>query len=250
MRMIMRILKAVGLSVSGLYFLLFPALAQAATLSLSPAAGQANKGCTFSVNIELDTTGTSTDGTDVILFYEPSKLSATATSIENGKIYSDYPGNSVDSAGGKISISGISSVSSPFNGKGTFAKINFNVIDSGSGNSTTLKFDFDPNDKTKTTDSNIVERGTIADVLSQVTDGDYTIGTGNCASQAQSANAGTSTGGSSLLPQGQGGQLSGSESGTIKPTVLPQGGLFDTTIGITAIGGMLIILGILGLALL
>lgn len=247
MRMIMRILKAIGLSVSGLYFLLFPALAQAATLSLSPATGQANKGCTFSVNIELDTTGTATDGTDVILFYEPTKLSATATSVENGKIYSDYPGNSVDSAGGKISISGISSVSSPFNGKGTFAKINFNVIDSGSGNSTTLKFDFDPNDKTKTTDSNIVERGTIADVLSQVTDGDYTIGAGNCSSQAQSASDGT---GSSLLPQGQGGQLSGSESGTIKPTVLPQGGLFDTTIGITAIGGMLIIFGILGLALL
>lgn len=247
--MIKHFLKTLIIPISGIYLLFFPALAQAATIALSPSGGQANKGCTFSVNIELDTTGTATDGTDVILFYEPTKLSATVTSIENGKIYSDYPGNSVDSAGGKISISGISSVSSPFNGKGTFAKVKFQVLDTGTANSTSLKFDFDPNDKTKTTDTNVVERGTIADVLTQVTDGDYSIGTGNCASQAQASQGLVSPPPVSKLPVG-GPIGSGSDSGTFKPTSLPPSGLLDSTIGIAALGGVLVILGIIGLALL
>lgn len=233
--------------------LIFPQAANAATLSLSPATGTINKGCTFSVNIELDTQGTQTDGSDVILFYEPQKLSATINSIVNGKIYQDYPGNSVDTSGGKISISGISSVSTPFNGKGTFATINFQVIDSAQGNSTTLKFDFDPNDKTKTTDTNVVERGTIADVLSQVTDGAYTIGTGTCGSTSQSSEGTSAPGsqgavGSTSLPQG--GADDGSGSAVYRPSTLPQGGLFDNTLVLASVGAVLVLLGAVGLVIL
>lgn len=232
--------------------MIFPQAAQAATLSVSPSTGTINKGCTFSVNIELDTQGTQTDGSDVILFYEPQKLSATINSIVNGKIYQDYPGNSVDSSGGKISISGISSVATPFNGKGTFATINFQVIDSAQGNSTTLKFDFDPNDKTKTTDTNVVERGTIADVLSQVTDGAYTIGTGTCGSTAQSAATSTAGSqgapGSALLPQGAAGDSSG--SALYRPSSLPQSGFFENTLILASVGVVLVLLGAIGLVIL
>lgn len=225
--------------------LAFPATALAATLSLSPASGTFNKGCNVTIKVELDTTGTNTDGTDVILTYDVGKFTVTPSSITNGTIYADYPGNSVDSSSGKISISGISSVSSPFNGKGTFATLNLKVNDSAQG-ATTLKFDFDPNDKTKTTDSNVVERGTIADVLSSVTDGSYTIGSGSgCTSSDSSAQGGLSGSGSTSSSSAQG-------APGLK-TLSPGGnspGLSDTTNILVIAGTILTVLGILGLALL
>lgn len=242
--------KTFFLIFTAVLFLGSPVQAIAATLTLSPSSGQINQGCTFPVDIVLDSGGVQTDGTDVILFYEPTKLSANVNSIVNGKIYSDYPGNSVDQSAGKISISGISSVS-PFNGKGTLATINFTVLgSSSSGGSSTLRFDFDPNDKTKTTDTNVVERGTIADVLSQVTDGSYTLGTGNCGSSVNASPAPGSPGGgaSSLLPQGGG--LDSSSSSTVRPTSLPQGGILDTTVVLVTVGTLLVLLGLAGLTLL
>lgn len=229
-----------------------PVSAFAATLSLSPATGNANKGCVFSVDILLDTQGAQTDGTDVILTYEPSKLTLATTDITIGKIYADYPGNSVDPQAGKISISGISSVSDAFNGKGTFATLKFKVSPTATGN-TTVKFDFNPNDKTKTTDTNVVERGTIADVLTQVTDGSYTIGSGACGT----GGTGTTPGVSPSPIVGQGGPLSTLPPGTNASassiptyTSLPKSGLLDNTIVLTSLGVGLVLLGILGLAIL
>ena len=63
------------------------------------------------MEIKLDTTGAQTDGTDAILIYDSSRL--TATAITSGNIYPDYPGNNIDPSG-KINISGLASVSSAF----------------------------------------------------------------------------------------------------------------------------------------
>src|SRR5438045_1792526 len=94
-----------------LLVLLFnPTSVFAASLSLSPAAGTFNKGCNFSIDVKLDTGGAQTDGTDAILKYDNTKL--TATSISSGTIYADYPGNSIDEATGKVTTSGLASVSS------------------------------------------------------------------------------------------------------------------------------------------
>ncbi len=255
-----------------------PVLASAATLKLAPSSGTVNKGCTLAVNIDLDTQGTQTDGTDVILFYDPAVLSATTSSIKNGTIYSDYPGNSVDSNGKKISISGISSVSAPFSGQGTFATINFTVVgDAGSGASAALKFDFDPNDKSKTTDTNVVERGTIADKLTAVTDANFTVGSGPCSSSVSASNPnsgsnGSTNGTTNSIVGGTGGTLNGttntttsfggrggvndsSSSGNCTTIDCYTGGgktpgFLDNTILIVASGGTLILLGILGLVLL
>ncbi len=232
-------IKKLFASFAALFTLLaFPALSYAATLTLSPSSGTFNRGCNVSIKIDLDTTGTNTDGTDVILSYDPGKFTVLASSIVNGTIYADYPGNSVDSAGGKISISGISSVASPFNGKGNFATLNIKVADNAPAGTAAIKFDFDPNDKTKTTDSNVVERGTIADVLSSVTDGNYVIGTGSC------------IGGQGQALTGSG--LAGTPSATKSPLVkeLPSSGLTDTTTLLAIIGTILTIIGIAGLALL
>lgn len=255
-------------SVFSLFVIAFaatPALAQAATLSLDPSSGVLNKGCEISIKIQLDTQGVQTDGTDVILTYTPSQLSTATSSIIHGSVYPEYPGDSVDTAAGKISISGISSVSSPYTGSGTFATLKFKVADSLSANTPiAINFDFDANNKTKTTDTNVVERGTIADVLSSVTNGSYTVGTGSCTSgvASPSPSAAVYNGG-----QGQTGSLTGlnGTGGTGTPAAQYQvykpnlnditgggkgAGLLDNTLGLTAVGLILVVLGVAGLAML
>ncbi len=161
-------------------FSIFPSQTFAATFSLSPSEETFKKGCNYQVNINLDTQGVNTDGADALLLYDPNIFSITNSSITNGSIYPEYPGNSVNQINGQISISGISSVSQPFNGQGLFATINLLVKDNASTGNTALNFDFDPANPTKTSDSNIVERGTVVDVLNSVTDGNYIIGDESC----------------------------------------------------------------------
>lgn len=248
--------------------LLSPVSVFAATLTFDPASGVLNKGCEVTIKINLDTQGVQTDGTDVIVLYTPAQLSTTTSQITNGTIYPEYPGNSVDSAGGKISISGISSVSSPFSGNGTFATIKFNVANTLKENDKiNLNFDFDPNNKTKTTDTNVVERGTIADVLNAVTNGTYTVGAGSCASgitSGTSSGSGTGTGAGTGTSGGQGQLLPGTNPSSTqsaqyqvyKPNlndVTGNGktaGFLDNTIALTAVGILLVILGVAGLSML
>lgn len=225
---------------------IFPSIAFASTLALSPSTGTFNKGCGFALAINLDTQGAQTDGTDVILFYDPTRFNAT--SIATGTIYADYPSSNIDSVNGKITISGLASVSSAFSGSGTFATVNFTVVDTAPTGATAVTFDFDPNNKTKTTDSNVVERGTVADTLSAVTNGNYVIGSGSCAAVTP-----TGTGG---LPQG--GQGSVATTSATKstldqfvdkngkgPGISPQ-----ATFTLAIVGSVLTILGIVGLAVL
>lgn len=214
-----------------LYLLLSPVLvfAQSATLSMVPASGTFNPGCTFSLAISVNTGGAQTDGTDAILFYDPTRF--TATSIQSGTIYSDYPGNNIDTQAGRITISGLSSVTTAFSGSGTLATMNFTVVNNAPVGASQVKFDFDPSDKAKTTDSNVVERGTIADILGQVVDGNYTVGTGSC--------------GSSVTPPQGGVESTPSATPTLAVTGSPQ-----MTVVVAIAGVALTVLGILGLALL
>lgn len=214
-----------------------PVYAQAATLSLVPSSGTFNKGCSFSLDIRLDTAGAQTDGTDAILLYDSSRLSAT--SITSGNIYPDYPGNNIDETSGKVTISGLASVSSAFSGQGPLATVNFAVKDNAPAGVTQVKFDFDPNDKAKTTDSNVVQRATTSDVLSSVVNGNYTIGTGACGTLP-------ATGG-----QGEVATPSGAvEQPPLVYKTLPPAGTEQLTFALTIVGVTLTILGILGLALL
>lgn len=239
-----------------LFVLPIGVFAQSAVLSLDPSTGTFNKGCSFALNINLDTGGAQTDGTDAILFYDASRL--TATSITNGTIYPDFPGNNIDAANGKITISGLASVSAAFSGKGTLATINFTVKDNASSGSTQITFDFDPNNKAKTTDSNVVERSTVVDVLNSVVNGNYVIGTGTCGAQASSAPVSSSA--PIIVRPGQpgyGGPVISTPSATLEPkptppiiTQLPNGGTAELTSALGIIGGILTVLGILGLALL
>lgn len=225
-----------------------PALAASANLSLSPALGTFNKGCSFSVDIKVDTGGAQTDGTDAILFYDQTRFIATA--VRSGTTYSDYPGNIIDVVNGKVTVSGLASVSSPFSGSGTLATIDFTVLETAPAGATKVRFDFDPADKAKTIDSNVVERGTIADILSFVSDGNYTVGTGSCTVTPTPTPIGT--GGSSF---GRGGPIA-TPPAAQKKTIDDftgngtKGGVETPILVLGATGIFLTILGILGAAFL
>lgn len=213
------------------------AFAQTATLSLSPPSGTFNKGCPFSLQIILNTGSSQTDGTDAILNYDSSRFSAT--SITSGSIYPDYPGNSIDDTNGKITVSGLASVTSPFSGQGVLATVNLKVLDNAPAGVSQIKFDFDSNDKAKTTDSNVVERGTVTEVLNSVVNGSYTVGSGSCVVAGA---------------PGPGGAVS-TPSGQISPVpvqqpTLPPAGTETLTYALAITGSVLVVLGILGLALL
>lgn len=234
-KLIVKVFLAVYLSLFGF---LSPVFAQQATLSLSPASGTFNQGCSFALQVLLDTGTAQTDGTDAILLYDPARFSAQ--SVVSGTIYPDYPGNNIDDQSGKITISGLASITTPFAGKGTLATVNFKVVSGAPAGASQIKFDFDPNDKAKTTDSNVVERSTVSDILNSVVNGNYVIGTGTCASPSPTP-VGSHIGG----PTG-----SGTPSATPQPTQLPNRGTEQVTYTLAIAGVVLTIAGILGLALL
>lgn len=217
------------------------ACAQTATLSLSPAIGTFNKGCAFTLEIALNTGSAATDGTDAILIYDPARFQAT--SVASGTIYPDYPGNNIDEAGGKVTVSGLASVTNGYSGSGTLATVNFKVVDTAQTGLSQIKFDFDPNDKGKTTDSNVVERGTVSDILNSVVNGSYTVGSGTCAVPSASPGLGKgAVGVGSTAPE--------PTPPSIDDAVGGQTGTEALTFTMAIIGSVLTIIGILGLVLL
>jgi hypothetical protein len=273
----MNIKKIAAFFVTLIILVLLPAQAMASTLSLSPSTGTINQGCTLTVQILLDTQNKQTDGTDAIILYDPSVFSASSTSITNNTaVYPDFPGNVVDNQQGKITISGLASVSQPFNGQGNLATIQFQVLSSAPAGPATINFDFDPSDKAKTTDSNVVERTTVVDTLNSVTNGNFTVGSGSGCTVTNSNPTPTPVGGinnpqgggvpagSSLIgytPDGkpiyktpQGGTIIASGSGIISGGnnggTLPNGGFTTSTMMFAIAGAVLTVAGIIGLTLL
>lgn len=248
--------------------LVFPAgvAAQTTSLEIDPANGTFNRGCSFSLNIQLKTGGAATEGVDAILIYDPSRL--TANSITKGTIFPDYPINNIDSAAGKIAISAIASVGSPFNGSGVFASINFTPPQNAATGVTQISFDFNPQKKDETRDSNVsgVQGGVVVDMLDSVLNGSFVIGTGACGAQpvasaapGQPGQAVTYPGSGYAVTPVTGGQGAGyvSTPSAYNPPAtyvpiksLPEGGTKELTFVLAIVGSVLTVLGILGLALL
>src|SRR3989344_3946056 len=156
-------------------------------LSFSPEGGTFSRGCNFSKTVNVDTAGFFTDGTDAVVKFDPKKL--FVSSVANGLIYQNYPESRVDNNLGTIKISGLAS-SSPYQGSGVLATVNFSVKQEAGLGSTNLSFDFDPNNTSKTTDSNIVEHGTVREILGSVSSTTIMIGEGvSCNSASPIATA-------------------------------------------------------------
>lgn len=130
----------------------------------------ATQGANFKVDVVLSTFKP-TGGADLILKYDPKMLELVPNNkqaINLGKIYQEYPVNEVDSKEGKITLTGLTSLSSKgFVGEGLLLTINFKAKTKGS---TKISFDFT---KRSTTDSNISEEGSGVDLLDEVSE--YTI---------------------------------------------------------------------------
>ncbi|MBI2337636.1 hypothetical protein HYU95_00475 [Candidatus Daviesbacteria bacterium] len=218
----------------------FAQTTQTATLSLDPATGTFNRGCNYSLNVNLDTGGSQTDGADAILIYDPSRFNVT--SIAKGTIFPDYPGNTIDSQNGKVTVSGLASVSTPFSGKGLLATVNLTVQSNAPPGATQIRFDFDSSNKANTRDSNVVERGTLVDVLNSAVDGNYTIGTGACGGQVAATPVPTKPIGAPIATP--------AAILETKEPVLPPAGSEQLTFTLAIVGVALTLLGILGLAVL
>lgn len=146
-----------------------PVMAAAtATLSLTPATISTSVGQKFTVNVELNTGNTPSDGARVILNYNKDLL--TATKITPGTIFKEYPTNAqtIDTATGVVRVSGIAETSQTYNGTGTFASVEFTAKAPGSA---TISFDFVK--QGETTDTNVAATdptsGVAVDILSQTT---------------------------------------------------------------------------------
>lgn len=233
-------MKKVLISIVLLFFTATPALAQTASLSLSPTTGTFSRGCAFSLQVNLNTNGTKTDGTDAILKYDSSRV--TATSISSGTLYSDYI-NSIDDNLGRLIISGLASPTVTYSGSGTLATVNFVVKPAATTGATQITFDYVQGG---TGDSNVVANinDSTVDILSSVVNGSYTIGTGNCTTPSTLPNTGGIGGESS--PSG----FFEEPAEELIYKTLPPAGSEQLTFTLAIIGSALTILGILGLALL
>jgi hypothetical protein len=141
-----------------------------ASFALDPSSGSFSVGQTFEMAIKIDTGNLLTTGADAIISYSSSDLEAV--SIQTGTVFQNYPGKVIDTANGKISISGtINPGGDGYNGNGVFATITFKAL--RSVNSTAVKFDFTQN---KTTDSNVASKNNPGqDILGKVTDANFKI---------------------------------------------------------------------------
>lgn len=173
-----------------------PALANAATLSLSPTSGTTAAGSSFEVKINLDTGSVSTNGTDAYIRFDPNTLqvvdanaSTSGTQILAGSLYTQTSFNSVDNGAGKISFSGSKSGGSAgYSGSGTLATITFQAVKAAATTPVTIDFTAG-----STTDSNVVNTSS-SDVLTSVTNASYVV-TGAAATPATTGGTlGDSTG--------------------------------------------------------
>ncbi len=208
------------------YFILLPALflilgllfftqgsyAAGASLSFSPARQEVSIDDSFTVDIILDTGGVKTDGVDIILTYDNSKLVASDAVL--GDLY-DNKINEDASLPGKIILQAISDVGSGFAGTGTVATVNFKAI---SGGLAQVSFEMEGD---SALDCNVSSKG--QDILASVSNGSYTV-----------------------LPVGIGAGLDATASGTPTPTsatatpTVPETGFFEPTVIGFGLGGILI----------
>jgi len=192
-------------------------LAASATLNLSPAYGTYTVGNTFDININLNTGGGRTVGTDIIIKYDAAKLKLV--DIVNGTIYTQYVGKEINNSLGTATISGISSdVASAFTGSGTLATLKFQGL---TATTATVSFDFTAGGST---DSNVADFDTKADILTSATGGTYNLVAGS----AGSADNTTTT----------------TTSSSTDTTSIPDAGLSAPTMALSTLGLISILFGV------
>ncbi|MDR3643037.1 MAG: cohesin domain-containing protein, partial [Candidatus Doudnabacteria bacterium] len=171
--------------------LAFAATASAATLTLTPSSQNLNVGDSVTVQIMLDTGGQAIDGVDIqALNYNPYFLqiqdadnSTAGTQIQAGSLMPNTLANSVDTTNGKIVFSQVTAGGTTYKGSGLLASITFKALVAGTAK---LTLDFTPG---STVDCNVASQG--SDILSSVTNAQYTISNIGSSVTGNSGNSGT-----------------------------------------------------------
>lgn len=154
------------------YFLLPNSVfaASSATLALSPASGTFVVNTPFDAGVYLNTNGAKVDGVDIKLNYEAAKLEAQLITPETS-IFPNFPTKTINATTGKITISATTTAGSPYSNTTAtkMVTLRFKPLTTGS---ITVTFDFTAG---ATTDSNVVENTTNLDILTAVTNANYTL---------------------------------------------------------------------------
>lgn len=212
--------RVAGYGLSIVTFLAFASPAFAASLDLSPATHTAAVNETFDVDINLALDGESVKGVDALLTFNSANLQVV--SISNGSVFAEIVKN-FNNTDGSLSVSATSLT--PVTADGALATVTLKAKAAGSS---PLSFDYTSGSKI---DSNVLENGTNADLLSSVTNGTYTI---------TDATATTSASPSPTPSLGIGG---GGEATPAPTPQLPQAGHAETSVAILTLGFGLIAAG-------
>lgn len=132
-----------------------------ATLTLSTERTNYLVGDEVLVKVTLSTGSYQTDGTDVLIQFDPQVLEPADNFFEKGTLYQDYPGVRKDQLKGTVSASGITVSSGGFKGTGVFGTFKFRAKKVGKS-LVELKFTTG-----STTDSNIIESNSAKDLLEE-----------------------------------------------------------------------------------
>lgn len=166
--------------------LCLPAKASAATSDglfyLSPSTGSFIQACESRVHIYVDTGSNISTAANVIVSFDPSQIeiidsdpTLAGTQISSGNAYDLYADNIVDTAAGRIRLTGIV-YDEGFSGIGRFGTIVFRSQPEATSADLSIVF----TGVGDTLDSNIADKATSDDVLGSVGNGTYSFVEGDC----------------------------------------------------------------------
>ncbi len=165
-------------------------LIEAATVNMSPAAASFQRGCRRSVAVEIDASAQSSNAADVEISFDPAQVtifdsnaSVPGIQVLPGNAYESYFYNQVNQSTGVIKLAAGSFVGT-LTSRRLFATIEF----TSAPTATSTAFSIDFNGVGDTLDSNVADATNSQDLLTGVTNGNYTFVSGPCVADTQGPN--------------------------------------------------------------
>lgn len=154
---------------------------RAATFSLNPSSTTFERQCVRTVDIVVDATGESSNSAGVDITFDPTQVQIN--SITPGDAYDLYIQTDFDNTAGTIEVTAFSVVNFLTSSK-SFATIEF----TSTATATTTSFEIDFDGVGFTLDSNIADSVTAVDLLTSVSNGNYSFIDGPCFADTERPN--------------------------------------------------------------
>lgn len=161
--------------------------AHAASFQLNPSVRAFERQCQRSVDIVIDATGQVSNAAEVEITYDPTQIiitdsnpSISGIQVQPGNAFETYFYNQADIVNGRIRVAGASFLGTLSSSR-VFATIHF----TSSASATNAAFQINFTGIGDTLDSNIADAVTNDDLLTSVTNGNYTFFAGPCQADTQ-----------------------------------------------------------------